>query len=313
MKPSISVIVPTFNRAHLVVRTLDSIAAQTEAPDRLIVVDNNSTDGTMQIVERWMRLYNGPMETTLLMESKPGAAAARDRGLADADTDVVCFFDSDDEMRPAMIKTIRREFEVEPDLELLHWPVFLHPLSGKPRKLKSSPDADMGFQIFHSFLGTQRFAAKRDLIIKVGGWNHNLTSWNDWELGIRLLLTRPFIKGYSNVLADIYAQEKSITGTSFHSNAEKIELAIRHAEAAVKNSRHPERYRFLRLIKMRKAILAGAYFHEGYPLDGQRLLSETIKEAGNLRHSRLTAMLCRVATIQTAVIRRGAAEWARLL
>lgn len=313
MKPSVSVIVPTFNRAHLVVRALNSIASQTEPPERLIVVDNNSTDGTMQIVERWMRLYNGPMKTTLLMESKPGAAAARDRGLADADTDVVCFFDSDDEMRPAMIKTIRREFEIEPDLELLHWPVFLHPLSGKPRKLKSSPDADMEFQIFHSFLGTQRFAAKRDLIIKVGGWNHNLTSWDDWELGIRLLLTRPFIKGYGNVLADIHAQEKSITGTSFHSNAEKIELAIRHAESAVKRSRHPQKDRFLRLLNLRRAVLAGLYIREGHHHAGRRLLAEATEVSLSLTRPRRTAMLCRAAALHTAILRYGSSEWSRLM
>ena len=46
MKPTISIIIPVYNRASLVIRTLDSIAAQTLQPDRIIVVDNNSSDGS---------------------------------------------------------------------------------------------------------------------------------------------------------------------------------------------------------------------------------------------------------------------------
>lgn len=313
MKPSVSVIVPTFNRAHLVVRALNSIASQTEPPERLIVVDNNSTDFTLETVERWMKLYSGPIQITLLREGKPGAAAARDRGLAAADTEIVCFFDSDDEMRTSLIETVKREFDADPSLELLYWPVTFHPLSGAPRQLKFNPDAGIPFQIFHSFLGTQRFAATRELIIKAGGWDQDLPIWNDWELGIRLLLLEPVIKGYARALADIHAQKHSITGMSFHSRAENLELAIRHAESAVKRSRHPQKDRFLRLLNLRRAVLAGLYIRERHHHAGRRLLAEATEVSLSLTRPRRTAMLCRAAALHTAILRHGSSEWSRLI
>ena len=84
MKPTISIIIPVYNRASLVIRTLDSIAAQTLQPDRIIVVDNNSSDGSYDAVKRWMDAYSGTARCTLLTERKPGAAAARNKGLREA-------------------------------------------------------------------------------------------------------------------------------------------------------------------------------------------------------------------------------------
>ena len=50
---SITVVVPVYNREHLVTRTLDSIAAQDVRPLSLIMVDNNSTDHSLDVVRMW--------------------------------------------------------------------------------------------------------------------------------------------------------------------------------------------------------------------------------------------------------------------
>ena len=63
---------PVYNRAATVVRALDSIAAQTRPADRLIVVDNDSTDDSVATVGRWIENYHGPTQVTLLHEKKRG-------------------------------------------------------------------------------------------------------------------------------------------------------------------------------------------------------------------------------------------------
>ena len=191
MNPTLTVIVPVFNRAHIVRDTLDSIARQRVAPDCLIVVDNNSTDASAETVKQWISEYSGPMRCEFASEPKPGSAAARNRGLALADTELVSFFDSDDKVRPDYAESIKEAFSSDPQLDLVYWAVKHHPIAGRPRRLRFSSRGDIAFQIFHSFLATQRFAVKRDFFIRVEGWDESVFVWNDWELGIRMLLHHP--------------------------------------------------------------------------------------------------------------------------
>ena len=62
---SITVVVPVYNREHLVTRALDSIAAQDLRPLSLIVVDNNSTDHSLETVRRWAENHAADPELDL--------------------------------------------------------------------------------------------------------------------------------------------------------------------------------------------------------------------------------------------------------
>lgn len=88
----VSIILPTYNRAHLLGKTLKSILSQTYPSFELILVDDGSTDDTRQLVESYgdkrIRYYNPGINQ--------GAAAARNYGMAQADCDYIAFADSDD-------------------------------------------------------------------------------------------------------------------------------------------------------------------------------------------------------------------------
>lgn len=309
MKQTISVIIPVFNRARLVVRTLESVAAQTRQPERLIVVDNNSSDDSFAVVREWMKSYKGSAECILLTEKTPGAAAARNCGLDAADTKIICFFDSDDTMRPSLLESIGKAFGSDSAIQLVHWNAILHPLKGSPRPMKYTREINLHSQIFHSSLRTQGYAAKRDLIEKAGRWDESIRVWDDWELGIRLLLESPKMVSLGSEYADIYSQEESITGTSFHSRSRECELAIECAEADISDSSHPDKARLLRLLSLRRAILAGLYRQEGFRHDAKRLLHETLSSAPDKR----TVLACRIAFTHTSAGLRGAAVYANLL
>ena len=99
--PTVSVIIPVRNRSEVIVRCLQSVAAQTYERVRLIVVDNGSTDDTRSRVADWMSANAGRfVETCLLDEPRSGANAARNQGLRAVSDGYVAFFDSDDEMSP---------------------------------------------------------------------------------------------------------------------------------------------------------------------------------------------------------------------
>ncbi len=101
MKPSISVIVPTYNRRQMLAEAVASVLSQRGVALELVVVDDGSTDGT------WDDLHHG--ELGRMVEAAPancrvvteriehrGPAAARNRGVAVARAPYIAFLDSDD-------------------------------------------------------------------------------------------------------------------------------------------------------------------------------------------------------------------------
>jgi len=101
-----SVIVPAYNRAELLIETLDSVKAQTYRPIELIVVDDGSEDDTAARVEEW-RTNNQDKQFTVLFEqqSNQGANAARNRGLEVCSGEYIQLLDSDDLIHPDKLST----------------------------------------------------------------------------------------------------------------------------------------------------------------------------------------------------------------
>src|SRR5215467_9582535 len=96
---SILAVVPFFNRRHTILNALESIKAQTLAPRQLIVVDDGSTDGGPELVDKWISHNRGSIDCRLHREPKSaaGAAAGRNSGLRLGDpSEFVAFLDSDD-------------------------------------------------------------------------------------------------------------------------------------------------------------------------------------------------------------------------
>jgi glycosyltransferase involved in cell wall biosynthesis len=100
--PSVSVIVPAYNAEETIAECVDSVLAQAYPQERfeLIVVDNASTDATSEVV----RAYGERLR--VVHESRRGAAAARNAGLASASGDVAAFIDADCVAVPGWLRAI---------------------------------------------------------------------------------------------------------------------------------------------------------------------------------------------------------------
>lgn len=103
-QPLISIIIPTYNRAHLIGETLDSVLVQTYQNWECVVVDDGSTDNTDEVMAAYMakdarfQYHHRPPEKT------KGANACRNAGLDLAAGEYIVFFDSDDLMTPDHLK-----------------------------------------------------------------------------------------------------------------------------------------------------------------------------------------------------------------
>jgi glycosyltransferase involved in cell wall biosynthesis len=109
----LSVVIPTWNRAHLVCDAIDSALNQRPGHVEVIVVDDASTDETTEVVTRiygnWIRL--------LRLTDRGGAGAARNAGVALARGEFVAFLDSDDVWLPEKFDAELRVFERFPNAE----------------------------------------------------------------------------------------------------------------------------------------------------------------------------------------------------
>ena len=94
----VSVIIPTRDRAHLILRALDSVYSQTRLPDEVIVVDDGSKDDTCNIIKSHYP------DVVLLSQENQGVSSARNKGIETAKFDWIALLDSDDAWQPEKIE-----------------------------------------------------------------------------------------------------------------------------------------------------------------------------------------------------------------
>jgi glycosyl transferase family 2 len=198
---NVSVVIPTFNRAHLVVDAIGSVLAQRHAELELIVVDDGSTDDTAAriaaIRDRRLRYVRGRHE---------GVSAARNLGVKHAAADLLAFLDSDDlwqrDKLAREVEVIARHPEVDAvfsDLEKRHgdrvYPSFMRETAVFSRRLRgvSYPDGlvleprEMQLCLLEEVpVKPSALVVRRAAFDRVGGFDEAWTSSEDWEFLLRL-------------------------------------------------------------------------------------------------------------------------------
>ena len=103
--PALSIVVPVYNSGQYLRECLNSVAAQSFSDYELILVDDGSADGSGAICDEYAR--NDP-RVRVLHQPNAGQSAARNRGVAAAKTDLICFIDSDDAVHPVFLEALCR-------------------------------------------------------------------------------------------------------------------------------------------------------------------------------------------------------------
>jgi glycosyltransferase involved in cell wall biosynthesis len=99
-----SIIIPTYNRAHILPRTIASVLAQTYTNWECIIVDDGSTDNTKELIAS----YTDP-RIRYIYQTNAERSAARNNGIRNAQGEYICFLDSDDEYLPQHLEVLNRE------------------------------------------------------------------------------------------------------------------------------------------------------------------------------------------------------------
>lgn len=111
---SISIVIPTYNAEAHLGQTLDSVLAQTVADWELVLVDDGSTDGTVDVARAYA---DRDRRFRIVLQENRGTALARNRGLAEATgrSDYIVFLDHDDLWERDALETLLRELQADPE------------------------------------------------------------------------------------------------------------------------------------------------------------------------------------------------------
>jgi glycosyltransferase involved in cell wall biosynthesis len=231
----VSIIIPTYNREHLIGETLDSVLGQTYANWECIVVDDGSNDNTEEIINSYsekdkrFKFYHRP--TT----GKKGASACRNYGLQKAKGELIQFLDSDDFLAKNKLEEQLKIYK-SGTLSLItcKWGGFDESSNlsirfkykyHTYRNFKKGENLLSSFGSYNEFFPLHVYLIPKILIDKSGVWNESLTNNDDAEFFARIILNASKIIFSSE--ASVYYRYSSTDKLSELNSEQKIISAIK--------------------------------------------------------------------------------------
>jgi glycosyltransferase involved in cell wall biosynthesis len=186
-KPTVSVVIPTYNRAHLIGRVIDGVLDQTYEDFEIIVVDDGSSDNTEEVV----RSLKDKRIRYIRHEKNKGAPAARNTGIRTANGEYIAFQDSDDEWVPEKLEKQMKFFENAPQEVGVVYTGFLRIVNGWggyiPYPWVTKKEGDIHKELLKgSFITTPSIVVRKECFAKAGMFDERLPRLQDYELVLRL-------------------------------------------------------------------------------------------------------------------------------
>jgi len=238
----VSVILPTYNRAHLIFRAIKSVLDQTYQNFELIVVDDGSTDNTEYVVKS----FDDERIKYVKHGQNKGANAARNTGIRIAKNDYIAFQDSDDEWLPEKLEKQMKIFDmVRPKVGVVYsgyWKIKNNRKMYLPLREIAQKDGDLSKILLRkNFVSGVTSVVRKDCFEKAGVFDEQLPRLQEWELWIRISKHYDF-KCVNEPLVNAYESPDSISKNE-KATILAYELVLRkHFERIAKDTRLLGRY-----------------------------------------------------------------------
>ncbi len=193
MPPLLSVIIPAYNRAHLIGSALDSVLAQ-DTELQVIVVDDGSSDGTVGVVQR----YGSRVQ--LLCQKNKGPGAARNAGLQVAIGRYAAFLDSDDMWFPWTAQIYSQVIEKHGQVAFIAGKEFVFEtdadsLPRQPAEVQTREFADyFTCGDVWGWYGASSFVMDRQLLLAGGGFTDEWVNGEDIDAALRMGVAGKFVQ-----------------------------------------------------------------------------------------------------------------------
>ena len=213
INPTVSIILPTYNRAHTLKKAIDSVLNQTYEDFELIIVDDGSTDNTYNLIKS----INDHRIIYVKHEKNKGAAAARNTGIRLAKGRYIAFQDSDDEWYLQKLEKQIKIIESNKQTDIVYSSFFLIKNGQKllyPRKKNFKLEGNLRKTFSrHNVVALPTVLIKKECIQKAGLFDERFPRFQDWEFFFRLSKYCNF-KFIDEPLVIAHVQNDGITSNS---------------------------------------------------------------------------------------------------
>jgi glycosyltransferase involved in cell wall biosynthesis len=220
--PKVSIILPTYNRAYLIGRAIQSILNQTYQDFEIIIIDDGSKDDTEKIIRGFKEKDN--RIKYISFDANKGAAAARNAGIKMSKGEYITFQDSDDEWVIDKLEKQMKVIETSSENIVVYcgfWridgdeKIYIPDINILNREGNINKELLKG-----NFVGTPSILLPKKNLEKVGMFDENLSRLQDWDLAIRLS------KYYNFKLIDEPLYISYVLSDSISANYEALIIAM---------------------------------------------------------------------------------------
>jgi glycosyltransferase involved in cell wall biosynthesis len=188
----ITAIIPNFNHAQYLRRSIGAVVNQSVPPHEVIVIDDASTDNSLEVLNELAR--NHPVIRLLLNERNLGVHASLEKAMAISTGDYIACYSADDEILPGVFENARRMFQQYPQAAicsgLCEWRdtatgmTWYKGTRMPDRHCYLSPDDMVSLaRRGRLLINNQSAVIKKSALVEVGGWRAELKWFSDWWVG----------------------------------------------------------------------------------------------------------------------------------
>jgi glycosyltransferase involved in cell wall biosynthesis len=233
-KSLVSIIVPNFNRANLIIDTLDSVSKQTYSKWECIIVDDGSTDDSEKVIIAYCE-KDARFKYYRRHRTPKGAPTCRNIGLEKSYGEFIVFLDSDDLLAPWCLEKRLQTIKEKPDYDLWIFPTghFIHTLGDSSFRwniMHKSTDDLVRFILHDNPWCVTGPIWRKGVINELRGFDENALCWQDWELHIRMLISRyKYYKAGDDMIDAFYrkgAQDNQNSISSKKNNNQFLDFRI---------------------------------------------------------------------------------------
>ncbi|MFC1510446.1 glycosyltransferase [Candidatus Omnitrophota bacterium] len=189
MDPKVSIIIPTYNRAHYVCVSIDSALSQTFTALEIIVVDDGSTDNTREVVKK----YGDKIQ--YIYQDNMGPPGAMNTGIRHAKGEYYLILGDDDELMPDIIQRHVEVLEKNRDLAFICSGIHFVDANGEIYKTSSDGryrEKTFKSLLFDNFVWHLSALVRRDISEEMGHFDESLLTTHDHDLWIRMAIKYRF-------------------------------------------------------------------------------------------------------------------------
>lgn len=247
--PSVSVVIPTFNRARVLSRALSSVLAQTFQDFEVHVIDDGSTDETRRMVGE----FSDPRINTVALPVQGGAAAARNKGIEQARGKYVAFLDSDDEYLPSFLEVLVGYMEEATSDEAAVLPSYWVPsVDGATREVRRLSSLQY-WELLRFRQATKPFVVARTEALRGVWFDPLLVSYQEWDLFMRLLRDQQIV-ALDTPQVIVHDEGDDVKVTSARKHIEALGYLSRKYAASLSGDTFAQRQWHMKLVRLHMAV-----------------------------------------------------------